>query len=48
MLDRSSLRERPEAVAEAIANRGADVDLEAILELDEQWRDRKARGDSLR
>ncbi|WP_114576121.1 serine--tRNA ligase [Saliphagus sp. LR7] len=48
MLDRSSLRERPEVVAEAIANRGADVDLEAILELDEQWRDRKARGDSLR
>ncbi len=48
MLDRSSLRERPEAVAEAIENRGAAVDLEAILDLDEQWRERKARGDSLR
>ncbi|MCU4926575.1 serine--tRNA ligase [Halobacteria archaeon AArc-dxtr1] len=48
MLDRSHLRERPEAVRAALENRGADVDLDAVIELDETWREYKKRGDSLR
>ncbi|MFC7214156.1 serine--tRNA ligase [Saliphagus sp. GCM10025334] len=48
MLDRTILREDPEAVRTALENRGTDVDLEAILEADEEWRDLKARGDDLR
>ncbi|MFP9190200.1 serine--tRNA ligase [Natronosalvus vescus] len=49
MLDRTTLRETPEAVREALENRGADdVDLEAVLAADEEWRDLKARGDDLR
>ncbi|MFC4249728.1 serine--tRNA ligase [Natribaculum luteum] len=48
MLDRTYLREHPEEVREALDNRGADVDLEAVLDLDEQWRELKARGDELR
>ncbi|THE66691.1 serine--tRNA ligase [Salinadaptatus halalkaliphilus] len=48
MIDRTYLREHPEEVREALDNRGADVDLDGILELDERWRELKARGDSLR
>ncbi|WP_207586694.1 serine--tRNA ligase [Halomontanus rarus] len=50
MLDRNYLREHTDEVREALENRGAavDVDLEAVLALDEKWRDRKARGDDLR
>ncbi|WIV68611.1 serine--tRNA ligase [Natrialbaceae archaeon AArc-T1-2] len=48
MIDRTDLRERPEEVRDALENRGADVDLETILERDERWRELKARGDDLR
>jgi seryl-tRNA synthetase len=49
MIPRQSLRENPEAVREALDLRGTtDIDLDAILEIDEQWRDLKARGDDLR
>jgi len=48
MLDRNYVRENPDEVASALDNRGADVDLGAILELDERWRELKARGDELR
>ncbi|AEH36370.1 serine--tRNA ligase [Halopiger xanaduensis] len=48
MLDRTYLRENPDEVREALDNRDADVDLDEILELDERWRELKARGDELR
>ncbi|MFD1647120.1 serine--tRNA ligase [Haloarchaeobius litoreus] len=48
MLDRRYLRENPEEVRESLDDRGYDVDLDAILELDEEWRELKARGDDLR
>ncbi|UPW01438.1 serine--tRNA ligase [Halorussus gelatinilyticus] len=48
MLDRNYIRDNPEEVREGLRQRGADVDLDAILEKDEEWRDLKARGDDLR
>ena len=48
MLDRRYLRENPEEVRESLDNRGYDVDLDEILELDEKWRELKAEGDDLR
>ncbi len=49
MLRRQYVRENPEEVREALALRGVeDVDLDEILELDEQWREHKSRGDDLR
>ena len=49
MLGRQYLREHADAVREAVAARGTtDVDVEALLELDERWRELKARGDDLR
>ncbi|QSX00958.1 serine--tRNA ligase [Haloterrigena alkaliphila] len=48
MIDRTYLRENPEEVREALEHRGADVDLDEILEIDERWRELKARGDELR
>ena len=48
MLDRTTLREETDAVRNALENRGADVDLEATLDLDSRWRELKAEGDSLR
>ncbi len=48
MLDRTTLRDDPEAVREALENRGADADLEGYLAADEEWRELKARGDDLR
>ncbi|KDE57316.1 seryl-tRNA synthetase [Halostagnicola sp. A56] len=48
MLDRTYLRENPDAVREALENRGADVDFDEILDIDERWRELKARGDELR
>ena len=48
MIDRTILRENPERVRTALENRGADVDLERILDADEEWRELKARGDDLR
>jgi seryl-tRNA synthetase len=48
MIPRQYLRENPEKVRDALALRGMDVDLDAILEIDEQWRELKANGDDLR
>ncbi|WP_256296081.1 serine--tRNA ligase [Haloarchaeobius salinus] len=48
MLDRRYLRENPEEVRESLDDRGYDVDLDEILELDAEWRELKAEGDDLR
>ncbi|MFB6074148.1 MAG: serine--tRNA ligase [Haloarculaceae archaeon] len=49
MLSRQFVREHPETVRDAIAVKGVtDVDLDEILAVDEEWRDLKARGDTLR
>ncbi|RXK47352.1 serine--tRNA ligase [Halorientalis pallida] len=49
MISRQFLRENPETVRDALENKGVDdVDLDHILEIDEEWRDLKARGDDLR
>ncbi|ELZ06343.1 seryl-tRNA ligase [Natrialba chahannaoensis JCM 10990] len=48
MIDQTTLREQPEAVREALENRGTDIDLDDLLETDERWRELKARGDELR
>ncbi|GAA0206071.1 serine--tRNA ligase [Halobaculum roseum] len=48
MISRQYLREHPEEVREGIENKGVDVDLDRVLELDEEWRDLKGRGDTLR
>ncbi|WP_339105055.1 serine--tRNA ligase [Haloterrigena salinisoli] len=48
MIDRTYLRENPEEVREALDDRGADVDLDEVLEIDERWRELKAKGDELR
>jgi seryl-tRNA synthetase len=49
MLDRNYIRENPDEVRAALENKGVDgVDFDAILEMDEEWRDLKAQGDDLR
>jgi seryl-tRNA synthetase len=49
MIDRTYLRENPDEVRDGLDARGADdVDLDRILEMDEEWRELKARGDDLR
>lgn len=49
MLSREFLREHTDEVRETLRARGAeDVDLDGILEMDEEWRRLKARGDELR
>ncbi len=49
MLSRQFVRENPERVREALDLRGIeDVDLDEILDIDEQWRELKSRGDDLR
>jgi len=49
MLSRQFVRENPERVRETLDRRGIeDIDLDAILELDEEWRSLKSRGDDLR
>jgi len=49
MLSRRFLRENPEVVRDGLDLRHNDeVDLDAILEMDEEWRDLKAEGDDLR
>jgi seryl-tRNA synthetase len=49
MISRQFLRENPEAVREALRNKGVDdVDLDRVLEVDEEWRSLKNRGDDLR
>ena len=48
MLSRQFVRENPETVREALANKGVDADLDRILDVDEEWRALKSRGDDLR
>jgi seryl-tRNA synthetase (EC 6.1.1.11) len=49
MIDRRLLREDPDRVRAAMAQKGmADVDLEAVLELDGRWRAQKQEVDDLR
>ena len=49
MLDRTILREEPDRVRWAIDVKGVtDVDLDAVIAIDEEWRELKARGDDLR
>ncbi len=48
MIDRTYLRDNPEAVRDGLEARGADIDLDELLEIDERWRELKARGDELR
>lgn len=50
MLSRQFLREHPDEVRRAIETKGVsmEIDLEEVLEIDAEWRELKARGDSLR
>jgi len=49
MLDRNYIRDNPDEVRTALEQKGVtDVDFDRILELDEEWRELKARGDELR
>ncbi|MFB6270987.1 MAG: serine--tRNA ligase, partial [Halobacterium sp.] len=48
MLSRQYVREHPDEVRDALEKKGVDADLDRILEIDEEWRDLKARGDELR
>ncbi|WP_049969509.1 serine--tRNA ligase [Haladaptatus cibarius] len=48
MLDRKYIREHPDEVRAALENRGADVDVDEFLDMDEEWRELKAQGDDLR
>jgi len=48
MLSRQFVRENPDAVREALVRRGMDDVVDEVLEVDEQWRGLKARGDDLR
>ena len=48
MLSRQFGREHTDEVRDALALRGSGADLDAILDIDEEWRKLKARGDDLR
>jgi seryl-tRNA synthetase len=49
MLSRQFVRENPDVVRDGLELRGQDkVDVDEILDLDEQWRELKSRGDDLR
>ena len=49
MLSRQYVRENPEVVRDAVERKGvAGVDVDEIVEIDEEWRELKARGDELR
>jgi seryl-tRNA synthetase len=48
MLSRQFVRENPEEVRRALETKGVDVDLDRILDVDEEWRQLKAKGDDLR
>jgi seryl-tRNA synthetase len=48
MISRQFLRENPDAVRESLDRRGYDVDVDRLVELDEEWRELKSRGDDLR
>jgi seryl-tRNA synthetase len=48
MLSRQFVREHPADVRDALEKKGVDADLDRILEVDEEWRELKSRGDTLR
>ncbi len=48
MLSRQFVREYPDEVRKALDAKGVDADLDAILEIDAEWRELKAKGDNLR
>ncbi len=48
MLPRQFVRENPDEVRRALETKGVDADLDHILEIDEEWRSLKAKGDDLR
>ena len=50
MIGRQFLRANPDAVKRAIERKGVttDVDVDEVVEFDEEWRELKARGDTLR
>ncbi|MEF8831861.1 MAG: serine--tRNA ligase, partial [Halobacteriales archaeon] len=49
MLSRQYVRENPDEVRRGLREKGVDdVDLDALLEVDEEWRELKAEGDRLR
>ncbi len=49
MIDRTLLRDEPDRLRTMLADRGIDdIDLDQMIELDERWRELKARGDTLR
>jgi seryl-tRNA synthetase len=49
MLSRQFVREHPDEVRDALEKKGVEgVDLDRILEVDEEWRQLKKRGDDLR
>ncbi len=48
MLPRQFVRENPDEVRRALETKGVDADLDRFLEVDEEWRSLKAKGDDLR
>ncbi|QLG28049.1 serine--tRNA ligase [Halorarum halophilum] len=49
MISRQLLRDEPDTVRRALEDKGVDdVDLDRIIEMDDEWRDLKGRGDTLR
>jgi len=49
MLSRQFVRENPDVIRDALGKRGDDADIvDEILEIDEQWREHKSKGDDLR
>jgi seryl-tRNA synthetase (EC 6.1.1.11) len=48
MLRRQFVRENPAAVRAALEEKGVDVDLDRLLEIDAEWRSLKSEGDDLR
>ncbi|KAB7514528.1 serine--tRNA ligase [Halosegnis rubeus] len=48
MLSRQFVRENPDEVRRALDTKGVDVDLAHVLEIDEEWRELKSKGDDLR
>ncbi len=48
MLSRQFVRQNPDTVRDACEKKGIDVDLDRLLEIDEEWRELKSRGDDLR
>ncbi len=48
MLSRQFVRENPDTVRDAIEAKGVEFDLGHLLEVDEEWRELKSRGDELR